>query len=90
MFDNLLISYFLYIFIFLCILIYKFFLKKGGIILKIDGILPRRIGIRKEDSKWASLVSTIGVIAILICFLDLFVRFIHQEADKIQQQIGNL
>lgn len=56
----------------------------------MNGFLPRKIGVREEDSKWASLVRNLGFTAILISALDLFVRFIQQEADKIQQQIENL
>ncbi len=56
----------------------------------MNGFLPRKIGVREEDSKWASLVRNLGLTAILISALDLFVRFIQQEADKIQQQIENL
>ena len=87
MFGNPLISYALYLFIFFCVLMYKYFLKEGGIIFKMNGIFPKKIGNREKESKWAPLVSNFGTAACLICLIDYFVRFLQQEANKIQQQV---
>ena len=77
-------NYLLFIFAFLVAYIDKFFFMKDGIILSMDGIFPKKIGNRVEDSKWARILSNISSAA------DMFIKFLQQEADKIQQQIGNL
>ena len=87
MFGNPLISYALYLFIFFCVLIYKYFLKEGGIIFKMNGIFPKKIGNREKESKWAPHVQKLGGAAIFFCFIDLWVRFYQQEANKIQLQV---
>jgi hypothetical protein len=89
MFGNPLISYALYFFTFFCILIYKYFLKEGGIILKMDGIFPRKIGDREKESKWAPHVQKLGGTGIFFCFIDLWVKFLQQEANRIQLQVEN-
>ncbi|MBA2483788.1 MAG: hypothetical protein H0V39_05090 [Nitrosomonas sp.] len=74
-----------YFFIVVLAMIYKFFLKKGGIQLKLNGIFPQKTGIREKESKWAPLVSNIVLLAVLIFLIDMFMRFIQQEAEKIYQ-----
>lgn len=69
-----------YFFIVVLALIYKFFLKKGGIQLKLIDNFPRKSGIREKESKWAPLVSNIVLIAVIIFLIDMFVKFIQQEA----------
>lgn len=83
-------NYLLFIFAFLIAYIDKFFFMKDGIILSIDRIFPKKIGNRMEDSKWARTLSNISAAAAVIFIIDLFIKFLQQEADKIQQQIGNL
>ena len=70
-------------------MIYKFFLRKGGIILKMDGIFPKKAGIREKESRWAPLVSKVGVLALIFFLIDLWARFIQQEAAKIPQLSGS-
>lgn len=55
----------------------------------MDGIIPKKAGIRDKESKWAPLVSKVGILALVIFLFDLFARFIQQEADKIHLQSGN-
>ena len=50
----------------------------------------KKIGNRVEDSKWARILSNISSAAAVIFVIDMFIKFLQQEADKIQQQIGNL
>lgn len=72
-----------YFFIIILAMIYKYFLKKGGILLKLNGLFPQKAGIREKESKWAPLVSKIGILALVIFLIDMFVKFIQQEAEKI-------
>lgn len=83
-------NYLLFIFAFLIAYIDKYFFMKDGIILSMDGIFPKKIGNRTEDSKWARILSIISSSAAIILAIDMFIKFLQQEADKIQQQIGNL
>ncbi|SES79502.1 hypothetical protein SAMN05216326_1041 [Nitrosomonas marina] len=69
-------------------MICKYFLKKGGIILKMDGFLPRKTGNREKDSKWASTVSNIVVFGSIIFLIDMWIRFIQTEAAKIPALSG--
>ena len=64
-------------------MIYKYFLKKGGITLKMDGILPKKAGIREKESRWAPLVSNVVLLATIIAIIDVWYRFIQQEAEKV-------
>ncbi len=68
----------------------KFFFMKGGMIFKMNGIFPQKIGNREEDSKWALRISHLTIIMILIFVIYTFTLYLQQESDKIQQQIGNL
>ena len=70
-------------------MIYKFFLRKGGIILKMDGIFPKKAGIREIESRWAPLVSNAVLLAVIFFLIDMWVRFIQQEAAKVPQLGGS-
>jgi len=74
----------------MCSLINKFFFMKDGFMFKLNGIFPKKIGNREVHSKWAFRITYLTTTISLIWFVDMFMRFIQQEADKIQQQIGNL
>ena len=78
-----------YLLIIILAVIYKYFLKKGGVVLKIDGIIPKKAGIREKESRWAPLVSKIGVLALIFFLFDLWARFVQQEAAKIPQLSGS-
>lgn len=83
-------NYIFMIFVVISSYINKFFFLRDGIILKIEGFLIEKIGNRAEDSKWGKIHNNLNVIGILIFLIDLFIHYLHQEADKIQQQIRNL
>ena len=70
-------------------MIYKFFLRKGGIILKMGGIFPKKAGIREIESRWAPLVSNAVLLAVIFFLIDMWVRFIQQEAAKVPQLGGS-
>lgn len=55
----------------------------------MDGIFPKKAGIRKKESRWAPLVSKVGVLALIFFLIDLWARFIQQEAAKIPQLSGS-
>ena len=78
-----------YLLIIILAVIYKYFLKKGGVVLKIDGIIPKKVGIREKESRWAPLVSKVGVLALIFFLFDLWTRFVQQEAAKIPQLSGS-
>lgn len=78
-----------YLLIIILAVIYKYFLKKGGVVLKIDGIIPKKAGIREKESRWAPLVSKVGVLALIFFLFDLWARFVQQEAAKIPQLSGS-
>lgn len=77
-----------YLSIIILAMIYKYFLKKGGIILKMDGIIPKKAGIREKESRWAPLVSAIGTTGAIFIVIDIWVRLIQQEAGKISPLSG--
>lgn len=64
-------------------MIYKFFLRKGSVMLKINGFLPKKIGNREKESKWAPLISNVTLIATIMAIIDMWIKFIQQEAEKI-------
>ena len=68
-------NYLLFIFAFLVAYIDKFFFMKDGIILSMDGIFPKKIGNRVEDSKWARILSNISSAAALNFFSKKRIRF---------------
>ena len=74
-----------YILIIILAMVYKLFLKKGGAILKMDGIFPKKGGVREKESKWAPFVSNAVLIAVIIFLVDMWIRFIQQEAAKVPQ-----
>lgn len=69
-------------------MIYKYFLKKGGIILKMDGFLLKKTGNREKDSKWASTVSNIVMFGSILFLIDMWARFIQTETAKIPALSG--
>jgi len=83
-------NYVFIIFVVISSYINKFFFLKDGIILKIEGFLIKKIGNRTEDSKWGKIYNDFSLVGVIIFLIDLFIHFLHQQADKIQQQIGNL
>ena len=68
----------------------KFFFMKGGIILRMNGIFPKKIGNREEHSKFAFYISYLTTIMKLVCIVYMFAIYLQQESNEIQQQIGNL
>ena len=71
-------------------LINRFFFLKGGCIIKMNGWIPRIVGRRKEDSKWASIIGNTGWVGILIMYLYFGITYLQQESSKIQESINNL
>lgn len=72
------------------VLLYRLFFKKNGLIFEIKKGIPKILGRRKEDSKWADYLSNIGSWSTVIYVIDMFVKFLQQEASGLQQQLGNL
>lgn len=64
------------------ILINRFFFLKGGRIIKIDGWIPRIVGRRKEDSKWADIINSAMRAGIIIMILYFSIKYLHQEYNK--------
>lgn len=62
----------------------KFFFLKDGYVFDIKNFTPRIIGKREVESKWATHISMVTIILTLIWFVDMYVKFIQQQADKIQ------
>lgn len=77
-----------YLLIIILAMIYKFFLKKGGIKFIMDGVSLKRVGIREKESKWGPLISNITLLAVIVAIIDVCIRFIQQEATKIPQLSG--
>lgn len=71
-------------------LVTRLFFMKNGFILKKKGFLLKILGKRKEDSKWAKhLRITIGIVVVFYV-IDIFVQFLQQESERLQQSIGSL
>lgn len=78
------------IFAVIVVLIDKFFFMRNGMLLKINEGFPKILGKRKEDSKWANHLGNAASLAAVIYIIDMFIKFLQHEGDKIQQQLGNL
>ena len=64
----------------LCLgLINKVFLMKGGIILKMDGVIPNKAGIRKEHSKYSYILGNIIAVILIIWMIDVLIQWVEQE-----------
>ncbi len=72
------------------VLLYRLFFMKNALIIEIKNGMPKILGRRKEDSKWADYLSNIGSWSTVIYVIDMFVKFLQQEADELQQHLGNL
>ncbi len=68
----------------------KFFFLKNGIIFRMDGFFVKKIGNRQEDSKWGKIYNNFSIVGVLIFLIDLFIHYLLQEANTIQQRIANL
>ncbi len=65
----------------------KLFFMENGFILRKEGgklILKKR----KKDSAWANYIAYIASIICVVFVIDLFVQFLQQEADRLQQRVG--
>jgi len=62
----------------------KFFFLKNGYIFDVKKFIPRIIGRRKIESKWAARISVVTITLTLIWLIDMYVKFIQQQAAKIQ------
>ena len=78
------------IFAVIVVLIERIFFMRNGILLKKNEGFPKILGKRKEDSKWANHLGNAASLAAVIYVIDLFIKFLQHEGDKIQQQLGNL
>ncbi len=72
------------------VLLYRLFFMKNALLVEIKKGVPKILGRRKEDSKYADyLRHTVGW-STVIYIIDMFVKFYQQEADKLQQLGGLL
>jgi len=56
---------------------------------KNGGIFPKKAGVREKESKWVSHVSNAVLLAVIFFLIDMWVRFIQQEAAKVPQLGGS-
>jgi hypothetical protein len=71
-------------------LITRLFFMKNGFILEMKGSLPKILGRRKEDSKWARHLRIAIGAAVVFYVIDMFILFLQHEAEGLQQQIGGM
>ena len=62
----------------------------GVSLINMNDWIPRIVGRRKEDSKWASIIDGVRWVGILIMFLYFGITYLQQESYKIQESINNL
>lgn len=57
----------------------RVFFAKGGVVLKMNGLVPRKIGVRQRNSKWCSTLDGIFLILIAIFSIDYLIDWTDHE-----------
>lgn len=70
-------------------LVSRLFFMKDGVILKMNGALPKIVERREMDSKWNKYLMAIFNISIILFVIGMFVLFLQSEALRVQQQVGS-